>query len=49
MPKMFTAENMHKIKASFPLELPFPIKTMHYYAFWNTSTFMLTATLKKFK
>lgn len=26
MPKMFTAENMHKIKPSFPLELCFPIK-----------------------
>lgn len=33
MQKMFSAENMHKIKASFPLELCFPIKTMRYYAF----------------
>lgn len=27
MPKMFAAENMHKIKPSSPLQLCFPIKT----------------------
>lgn len=36
---MFTAENMHKIKVLFALELCFCIKTIYYYAFCNTSTF----------
>lgn len=33
MLKMFTAQNMHKIKPSCPQELCCPIKTMHYHAF----------------